>query len=39
LDKRAVLEQAIDLGSASDMPIGRVFGALTVPVDIYCLDN
>ncbi len=39
LDKRAVLDKAIDLGSASDVPIGRVFAALTVPVDIYCLDK
>lgn len=39
LDKRAVLERAIDVGESSDVPIGRVFGALTVPVDIYCLDK
>ena len=39
MDKRSVLERAIELGSASDVPIGRVFGALSVPVDIYCLDK
>lgn len=38
-DKRAVLEQAIEQAKNSDMPIGRVFGDLTVPVDIYCLSK
>lgn len=38
-DKRAVLDTAIDQGKSSDMPIGRLFGQLTVPVDIYCLEK
>ncbi len=39
LEKRVVLEQAIEEGSSSVAPIGRVFTSLTVPVDIYCLDS
>lgn len=39
LDKRAVLEQAIEQGKSSDMPIGRVLAGLIVPVDIYCLEK
>lgn len=39
LDKKAVLEQAIQEEHSSTMPIGRLFANLTVPVDIYCLEK
>ncbi|MFN3748158.1 MAG: 6-phosphogluconolactonase [Sphingorhabdus sp.] len=38
-DKQQVLEKAIDEGAKSAFPVGRVIDALTVPVDIYCLNG
>jgi len=38
-DKQQVLEQAIEEGAKSAYPVGRVIDALTVPVDIYCLNG
>jgi 6-phosphogluconolactonase len=37
--KREVLETAIEEGAKSAHPIGRVLDRITVPVDIYCLDD
>lgn len=37
-EKQQVLEQAIEEGKKSALPVGRVIDALTVPVDIYCLS-
>ena len=38
-EKQQVLEQAIEEGAKSAYPVGRVIDALTVPVDIYCLNG
>ena len=38
-EKRAVLEAAIEQGSKSAYPVGRVLDKIAVPVDIYCLDD
>jgi 6-phosphogluconolactonase len=38
-DKREVLEAAIEQGSKSAYPVGRVLDKIAVPVDIYCLDD
>ena len=37
--KREVLEAAIEQGSKSAYPVGRVLDKIVVPVDIYCLDD
>jgi 6-phosphogluconolactonase len=37
--KREVLEKAIKQGAKSGYPVGRVLDKVTVPVDIYCLDD
>jgi 6-phosphogluconolactonase len=37
--KRQVLETAIEQGAKSSYPIGRLLEKVTVPVDIYCLDD
>ncbi len=37
--RRKLMEDAIAEGSSSALPIGRLFGALKVPVDIYWLEN
>lgn len=38
-EKREVLEAAIEQGAKSAYPIGRVLDKITIPVDIYCLDE
>ena len=38
-EKQQLLEQAIEDGKKSTYPVGRVIDALTVPVDIYCLNS
>ncbi len=38
LDKKAVLETAIEQGAKSEYPVGKLFDRITVPVDIYCLE-
>jgi 6-phosphogluconolactonase len=37
--KREVLETAIEQGAKSAYPIGRVLDKISIPVDIYCLDE
>jgi 6-phosphogluconolactonase len=37
--KRKVLDQAISDGKKSDYPIGRLLDRLTVPIDIYCMEE
>jgi len=37
--KREVLETAIEQGSKSAYPVGRVLDKIIVPVDIYYLDE
>jgi 6-phosphogluconolactonase len=37
--KREVLEAAIEGGSKSAYPVGRVIDKVSVPIDIYCLDD
>ncbi|MGB5077835.1 MAG: 6-phosphogluconolactonase [Sphingorhabdus sp.] len=37
--KREVLEAAIEQGAKSSYPIGQVLEKITIPVDIYCLDD
>lgn len=37
--KREVLEAAIEQGGKSAYPVGRVLDKISVPVDIYCLDD
>jgi hypothetical protein len=34
-----VLEAAIEQGSKSIYPVGRVLDKIVVPLDIYCLDD
>jgi 6-phosphogluconolactonase len=38
-EKRAVLEAAIDEGSKSSYPIGKLLDKISVPVDVYCLQD
>lgn len=38
-EKRKVLEAAIEQGGMSAYPVGRVLDKISVPVDIYCLDD
>lgn len=38
-DEKTVLESAIAEGASSSVPIGRLFGELKVPVDIYWLEG
>jgi 6-phosphogluconolactonase len=38
-EKKQLLETAIEEGAGSQYPIGKLFDRLTVPVDIYCLDE
>lgn len=38
-EKRKVLEAAIEQGGKSAYPVGRVLDKISVPVDIYCLDD
>jgi 6-phosphogluconolactonase len=38
-EKKQVLETAIEQGARSAFPVGKLFDRLTVPVDIYCLEN
>ena len=37
--EKGVLERAISEGASSNVPVGRLFGELTVPVDIYWLES
>lgn len=37
--KREILETAIEEGAKSVYPVGRVLDKITVPVDIYCLND
>jgi 6-phosphogluconolactonase len=37
--KREILEKAIEDGAGSAYPVGRVLDRVTVPVDIYCLND
>jgi 6-phosphogluconolactonase len=37
--KRKVLDQAILDGKKSEFPIGRLLDRLTVPIDIYCMEE
>ena len=38
-EKKAVLERAIEEGGKSAYPVGQLLDKITVPVDIYWLDN
>lgn len=38
-EEKAMLERAIAEGASSTMPVGRLFGELKVPVDIYWLED
>jgi 6-phosphogluconolactonase len=38
-EKREILEAAIEQGSKSAYPVGRVLDKIAVSVDIYCLDD
>jgi 6-phosphogluconolactonase len=37
--KKQLLEAAIEDGAKSQYPVGKLFHQLTVPVDIYCLED